>query len=96
LPEKFGLVLDGWTCGSRHYVAIFAVYDDGSRPAPRESNDDYFDDLDCSSRRYLLLAFLPVKEEEDISAQSLFDLIADTLFRYKKPWESVLFMVGDN
>jgi hypothetical protein len=54
LPEKFGLVLDGWTCGSRHYVAIFAVYDDGSRPAPRDSNDDYFDDLDCSSRRDLL------------------------------------------
>ncbi|RLN96633.1 hypothetical protein BBJ28_00025369 [Nothophytophthora sp. Chile5] len=31
-----------------------------------------------------------------MSAQSLFDLIADTLSRYNKPWESVAFMVGDN
>jgi hypothetical protein len=39
---------------------------------------------------------LPVEEEEDLLAQNLFDLIADTLSQYEKPWESVLFMVGDN
>lgn len=26
LPDKFGLVFDGWTSGSTHYVAIFATY----------------------------------------------------------------------
>jgi hypothetical protein len=80
LPEKFGLVLDRWTSGSRHYVAIFSVYDDGSRLIPRDGNDDYFDDLDYSSRQYFLLAFSPV-EAENLFAQSLFDLIADSLPR---------------
>ncbi|RLN05773.1 hypothetical protein BBJ28_00024862 [Nothophytophthora sp. Chile5] len=97
LPDKFGLVLDGWTSGGRHYVAIFAVYDDGEPARTGSSNsDDFFDDLECPSRRFLLLAFSPVDDEEDLSAQSLFDLIADTLSRYEKPWEYVLFMVGDN
>ena len=27
LPSKFGLILDGWSEGSRHYIAIFACYD---------------------------------------------------------------------
>lgn len=25
LPEKFGLVLDGWSSGGRHFIAIMAV-----------------------------------------------------------------------
>ncbi|ETP50142.1 hypothetical protein F442_04453 [Phytophthora nicotianae P10297] len=42
------------------------------------------------------VGFLSVEDEEDLSAQSLFDLIADTLTRYRKLWETVKFMVGDN
>lgn len=37
-----------------------------------------------------------MEDEEDFSAQSLFDLIADTLSRYEKPRESVAFMVEDS
>lgn len=58
--------------------------------------DDYFDDTDCNSRRFLLLTFSPLDKEEDLSAQSVFYLISDTLSHFKKPWESVLFMVGSN
>ncbi|KAG2923797.1 hypothetical protein PC114_g4697 [Phytophthora cactorum] len=97
LPLKFGIVLDGWTCGGRHYVSIFAVFDDSSsHPSYARKDDDYFNDLDRPSRRFLLLAFSPVDDEEDLGAQSLFDLIADTLSRFQRPWESMLFMVGDN
>ncbi|KAG6949354.1 hypothetical protein JG688_00014662, partial [Phytophthora aleatoria] len=67
-----------------------------SHPPCARKDDDYFDDLDCPSHRFLLLAFSPVDDEEDLGAQSLFDLIADTLSRFQRPWESVLFMVGDN
>ncbi|KUG00330.1 hypothetical protein AM587_10007280 [Phytophthora nicotianae] len=42
------------------------------------------------------VGFLSVEDEEDLSAQSLFDLIVDTLTRYRKLWETVKFMVGDN
>ncbi|KAG2854150.1 hypothetical protein PC113_g13560 [Phytophthora cactorum] len=44
----------------------------------------------------LTTAFCPLGDEEHLSAQSLFDLIADTLSTYNRPCESVLFMIGDN
>ncbi|OWY99486.1 hypothetical protein PHMEG_00029503 [Phytophthora megakarya] len=99
LPDSFGLVLDGWTSSSLDYLAIFAVSDgsiNGVVTNSRGSDSDYYDDLDCSSWRFLLLPFSPVEEEEDLSAQSQFDLIADNLSRYDKPWSTVKFMVGDN
>ncbi|OWZ23465.1 hypothetical protein PHMEG_0001632, partial [Phytophthora megakarya] len=93
LPDSFGLVLDGWTSSSRHYLAIFAAFDgsiDGVVTNGRGSENDYYNDLDCSSRRFILLAFAPVEDEEDLSAQSQFDLIADTLSRYDKPFNLVV------
>ncbi|KAG2984272.1 hypothetical protein PC118_g8951 [Phytophthora cactorum] len=75
---------------------------------PRRTHIDYEQDAQeaapkpaeptsqCSSRRFILLAFSPVEPEEDLSAQSQFDLIADTMSRYNKPWEAIKFMVGDN
>ena len=27
LPEKFGIVIDGWSEGNRHYIAVFACND---------------------------------------------------------------------
>ncbi|KAG6611487.1 uncharacterized protein IUM83_15634 [Phytophthora cinnamomi] len=92
------MVLDGWSNSERHYVAIFAVFDSESKSGTNTgtNSSDYYDDLKCPSRRFLLLAFCPVEDEEDLSAQILFDLIADTLMRYRKPWETVKFMVGDN
>ncbi|KAG6951343.1 hypothetical protein JG687_00013680 [Phytophthora cactorum] len=48
--------------------------------------------------RYLILLFEVVESrtEEDLSAQSQYDLIADTSSRYNKPWSAVEFVVGDN
>ncbi|KAG3195338.1 hypothetical protein PC128_g8589 [Phytophthora cactorum] len=99
LPELFGLVLDGWTSSNRHYVAIFAFFDSATGntgTAGISAASEYYEDLECSSRRFLLLAFSPVETEKDLSAQSEYDLIADTLSRYNKPWNAVKFMVGDN
>ncbi|KAG6951497.1 hypothetical protein JG688_00013704 [Phytophthora aleatoria] len=97
LPPSFGIVFDGCTFNGRHFIAIFAVFNDpgmcGGRPAQDDS--EYFDDTDCFTRRFLLLAFCPFDVEEDLGAQSLLDLIADTLPRYNKSWEAVRFMVAD-
>lgn len=91
LPDTFGLVLDGW---------IFAVFNDPSTGGISTGNPgsraDYYDDLDCPTRRYVLHAFAPLDNEEDLGAQSLFGMMADTLSRYDRPWEHVAFMVGDN
>ncbi|KAE8969351.1 hypothetical protein PR003_g28662 [Phytophthora rubi] len=98
LPPSFGIVLDGSTFNGRHYIAIFAVFDDPTmcHGTPSDDVSEYFDDTDCFTRRFLLLALCPLDVEEDLGAQSLFDLIADTLSRYNKPWEAVTFMVADN
>ncbi|OWY92178.1 hypothetical protein PHMEG_00038924 [Phytophthora megakarya] len=83
-----------WLRGGRHYIAIFAVFNDpGSNDTTVPRSSDYHDDLECPSRRFVLLAFCPMEDEGDLSAQSLFHLIADTLTKYEQPWEAVVFMV---
>lgn len=96
LPSALGLVIDGWSSNSRHYVAIIAVFNDPDVPQPKEPNPNYDEGAQCLTRRYFLLAFCPLENEEDLGAQSLFDLIADTISTFNKPWSSVLFMVGEN
>ncbi|ETL79431.1 hypothetical protein L917_19940 [Phytophthora nicotianae] len=89
LPEKFGLVLDGWSSGGRHFIAIMAVYHDASVNNVGGRKPGYDESIQCVSRRFVLLAFCPLGDEEDLGAQSLFDLIADTLSTFNKPWESL-------
>ncbi|EGZ16538.1 hypothetical protein PHYSODRAFT_501688, partial [Phytophthora sojae] len=98
LPPTFGIVLDGSTFSGRHYIAIFAVFNDPGMCHGTEvrGGTDYYDDTDCYTRRFVLLACCPLDVEEDLGAQSLFDLIADTLTRYNMPWEAVHFIVTDN
>ncbi|RLN91217.1 hypothetical protein BBJ28_00018106 [Nothophytophthora sp. Chile5] len=55
-----------------------------------------YDDIHCHSRRFVLLEFCPLDDETDLGAQSVFNLLADTLSRYGRPWGALTFMVGDN
>ncbi|OWZ07187.1 hypothetical protein PHMEG_00020450 [Phytophthora megakarya] len=89
LPASFGIVLDGSTFNGRHFIAIFAVFNDPEmcHSDVADEPSEYYSDTDCYTRRFLLLAFCPLGVEEDIGAQSLFDLIADTLSRNNKSWE---------
>uniref|UniRef100_H3GFM1 BED-type domain-containing protein n=1 Tax=Phytophthora ramorum TaxID=164328 RepID=H3GFM1_PHYRM len=96
LPDLFGIALDGWLSGGRHFVAIMAVYNETSTANDGQRNPSYDDSIQCLSRRFVLLAICPFAEEVDLGAQSLYDLIADTLATFNKPWSSVLFMIGDN
>ncbi|OWZ08819.1 hypothetical protein PHMEG_00018582 [Phytophthora megakarya] len=41
LPETFGLVLDGWSSGGRHFIAIMAVYHDPSVSNPGSRKPGY-------------------------------------------------------
>ncbi|KAG2784805.1 hypothetical protein PC129_g13716 [Phytophthora cactorum] len=97
LPPSFGIVFDGCTFNGRHFIATLAVFNDPAMCGGRSAQDDseYFDDTDCFTRRFLLLAFCPFDVEENLGAQSLLDLIADTLSRYNKSWKAVHFMVVD-
>ena len=53
LPEKFNSIVDGWSCRTTHYLAVFA---------------SYLGSYGCQERP--LLAFSPLLEGEDMSAQS--------------------------
>ncbi|KAJ0392173.1 hypothetical protein P43SY_009915 [Pythium insidiosum] len=79
VPDRFGLVIDGWTSGSRHFIAIFAVYDDptvdvvpAAAQRRRESGHEFDPDIECLTRKHVLLSFCPVEEEDDLRAQSVF------------------------
>ncbi|ETL45678.1 hypothetical protein L916_04270 [Phytophthora nicotianae] len=82
LPDSFGLVLDGWSNSGRHCFLILS-----QKLVPTLVQTPLTTTTISSARP---------GDEEDLSAQSLFDLIADTLTRYRKLWDTVKFMVGDN
>ncbi|GMF39856.1 unnamed protein product [Phytophthora fragariaefolia] len=89
------LDIDSWTTSNPHYVALFVVFDsDGTGGTSGVVGTYYFDDVVCSSRRFLLLAFSPLEVQGDLSAQSQCDLIADTMSY--KPWSAVKFLLVDN
>ena len=80
LPEEFGLIVDGWSCRTTHYLAVFASYlgSDGYQERP-------------------LLAFSPLLEAEDMSAQSHKAFIATMLNDiYHCDQSRIVYFVGDN
>jgi hypothetical protein len=59
LPEQFGIALDGWSSGGRHFVAIMAVYNDPSTARDSQRNPRYDESIQCLSRRFVAAGFLP-------------------------------------
>ncbi|KAG6943229.1 hypothetical protein JG688_00017707, partial [Phytophthora aleatoria] len=65
LPASFGIMLDGWTHASEHYVAVFACYEiNGSLKTP-----------------LLSMALLLNEVNDDVSAESHLDFLATMLPR---------------
>ncbi|KAG6976227.1 hypothetical protein JG688_00001584 [Phytophthora aleatoria] len=63
--ERHGLILDGWSHASEHFVAVFACYEvDGVMKTP-----------------LLCMAPLPNKPDEDLSARGHYELLAGMLSR---------------
>ncbi len=80
LPERFGLIFDGWSDGyGSHYVAIFAVYE-----APTVVQGK------C------LLACSPLNNETNQSAENHIDFFESTLGYYGKKMQNIAFIVSDN
>ncbi|EGZ06639.1 hypothetical protein PHYSODRAFT_340857 [Phytophthora sojae] len=81
MPEEFGIIFDGWSHDSEHYIAVFACYEvDGVLRCP-----------------LLCMAPLVNDETDDFSAASHQASLATMLARdYQKRLDQVLFLVGDN
>ncbi len=80
LPDKFATVFDGWSCGDTHYVAIYATF-------PYTTPVGY---------RKVLLWFWPFKEEASQRAQEHYKYLEFVLSTFKKSFDNVAVLVGDN
>ncbi|GMF12928.1 unnamed protein product [Phytophthora lilii] len=81
LPRRFGIMLDGWTHASEHYVAWLACYEkDGKLVTP-----------------LLSMPPLLNEPNDDLSARAHLDFLASMLARdYGVQLEQCRFVVGDN
>ncbi|EGZ26480.1 hypothetical protein PHYSODRAFT_258511 [Phytophthora sojae] len=81
LPARFGIMLDGWTHASKHYVAVFACY---------EVNG-------CPKTTLLSIAPLLDALDDDLSAQGHLEFLATMLPRdYGVQLAQCRFLVADN
>ncbi|POM80718.1 Hypothetical protein PHPALM_1411 [Phytophthora palmivora] len=81
LPDRFGLLFDGCTHASEHFVAVFACYEiDGVRKTPLLSMAPLLEALD-----------------DDLSARGHMEFLANMLPRdFGKQLSQCLFLVADN
>ncbi|KAG4229200.1 hypothetical protein PC116_g22459 [Phytophthora cactorum] len=81
LPDGFGLMLDGWSHASEHYVAVFAWYEpDG-----------------VAKTVLLSMAPIINEPDEDLSARTHRGVLAGMLERdFRKQLSCCKYFVGDN
>ncbi|KAG3044645.1 hypothetical protein PC121_g21778 [Phytophthora cactorum] len=81
MPDIFGLILDGWTHLSEHYLAVFACYEvNGKVKTP-----------------LLCMASLLNEPDDDLSAVAHMEFLANMLPRdFGKQLQQCVFIVGDN
>ncbi|ETO68385.1 hypothetical protein F444_14763 [Phytophthora nicotianae P1976] len=73
MPDKFGLLLDGWSHGTEHYLGVFACYETPSGPQyPLLSLAPIVVDsagrFDAETHMAALAAFLPFLERNYLTA----------------------------
>ncbi|ETP10118.1 hypothetical protein F441_14161 [Phytophthora nicotianae CJ01A1] len=81
MPDQFGLILDGWTHMSEHYLGVFACYEVGGKV----------------KTPLICMAPLMNEVDDDLSALAHREFLADMLPRdFGKQIDQCLFVVGDN
>ena len=80
LPDKFALVIDGWTKNSTHFVAILANFHAETKVGFEQ----------------IMLAFSPMVSETSFRAIDHFGFIEWVLGRYGKSLDNVVAVIGDN
>ncbi|KAG7355610.1 hypothetical protein IV203_000296 [Nitzschia inconspicua] len=82
LPMKFALVFDRWSSDDNtHYAAVFATFPDPTK-----------------EHRYskVLLSMSPMGDGDNLTAQEHHAFITDILGVYRKSWENVVCLIGEN
>ena len=87
LPGSFGIIMDGWTNNSTHYVGVFATYPGTTQCGSGSEGEQ---------SKQVLLAMSPLIGRERMNAASHSDFINKTLEIFGKTVENLHFLVGDN
>lgn len=85
LPDKFAIVIDGWTNCETHYLAVFGTYPCHEH---EENNGKNYSSV--------LLAVSPLLDETTLTASAHEETISYILSVYDKSWENVVAIIGDN
>lgn len=80
LPNKFALVIDGWSSSGTHYLAVFATF--------ASSNSKEYSSI--------LLGFSPFEDETSLNADSHYEYIGFVLSEFNKSFDNVVALVADN
>jgi len=81
LPEKFAIVIDGWSKASTHFVALIAAY-------PSDNDNGY---------STVLLAFSPLHDETEFTAKAHYEFVKWVLESvYNKSMDNIVAIIGDN
>ena len=80
IPKKFALVFDGWTAGSEHYVAVFAVF-------PSDCKDGF---------KSCLLAFSTFDDGSTQSATAHVEFLDFVLEVFGQDMNNVVALIADN
>ena len=86
MASAFALVFDGWSEASRHFIGLFIVF-----PGKGRGNDDG----DVNPIMYLL-AFAPLLDETNFSADNHATFIKATLEWFSLSRERLFCLIGDN
>jgi hypothetical protein len=85
LPMKFGIIFDGWSEGSDHYIALFACYDHKGETKTPLLAFQPLPDYDA-----------PSENEYQLTAAAHKEFIISTLAFYQRELEALTFLVGHN
>ncbi|ETV86037.1 hypothetical protein H257_02526 [Aphanomyces astaci] len=80
IPDRFGIIFDGWTHNSEHYLAVFGSYE----------KDGVFE------QPLLSLAPIIHEPDDYHSAKTHYTAIKSVLAMFKKTIKQCVFLVGDN
>ena len=80
LPKTTAPVIEGWSEGSTHYLAVYASF---------LSNNEY-------GHRTRLLTILPLENDATLSAQEHRNFLSFILDLYELSWDNVVAIIGDN
>ncbi|ETN23556.1 hypothetical protein PPTG_00133 [Phytophthora nicotianae INRA-310] len=105
MPDRFGLIFDGWTHASEHYIAVYVRYEVDSntvfrcmRPAVKDEAKTVglFSSDAVAKTPLLCMAHLLNDEEEGLSARGHMEFLATMLPRdYGKQLGMCCFLVAD-